>query len=393
MNNAVEQFIISCLRARWDAKALEEAHGLGASIDWHDFSSVAIDGQLAPLLYLIVRGRGIVPGSLEESFSYSYYYCGARNAVVLHKLKSVLAALAKENIPTLLLKGAALVDRVYQNAAIRPMGDIDLLVPRQHLERAVRALGPSYQVPECIGTYAGANLAIEQGAAAESRKNSRVALDLNCYLVESPYFSHMRFVKWLWETAAPGEMAGSGVFELSREALVLHLCAHLLMEQKGKQLLWLHDIAEVLALYREQLRWDVLLENAQRFDLALALEQVLARLERDWRLVLPERWKQSLSDLQTSTTERRFYAWFASRDQSVPTLFSLNADGPQKALTLGYLWDNLVPQPAYMSERYRVGSRWLVPLAYPYRWYRGMRSAMLDSLPRRLRRTLAAGQV
>ncbi len=386
--------MIACLRARWEPAALQEARRLSEHhrIDWNVLSKVVSDNQLAPVLYVVARHIGIVDPSFEESLSFAYYYNAARNAVLLHKLRRVIDTLAQRSIPVILLKGAALAERVYRNPALRHVSDIDLLVPRDQLERSIESLAPFYQVPKRAGTYAGANHLLEIKPAQAAERDGKLALDLNCYLVESPYDTHMRFVDWLWETASPGEIGGTAVLELSREALVLHLCAHLLMDQKGKHLLWLHDIAEVLTLYREQLDWSVLLERAQRFDLLLPLRQVLARLESDWHIVIPDECKQSLNARQASPRERRFFASFASRDQPEPGLFALDRADGHRALALGYLLDNVMPQPAYMSERYRVRSPLLLPLVYPYRWYRGMRSAVFESLPRRLRRHAALVQ-
>ncbi len=372
-----------------EARKLSESH----SINWDILSKVVSDNQLAPVLYVVVRQTGIVDSSYEESLSFAYYYNAARNAVKLHTLGKVVHTLARRGIPVILLKGAALAERVYRNPALRHISDIDLLVPRDQLERSIELLSPLYQTPKRVGTYAGANVLLELKPEQPADRNGKLALDLNCYLVESPYYSHICFIDWLWRTASPAEIDGAAVNELCPEALVLHLCAHLLMDQKGKRLLWLHDIAEVLTLYREQLNWSSLLGNAQRFDLLLPLRYVLARLESDWHIVMPEQCKHSLNALQASPREQRFYASFASRAQPEPKLFALEGTEDRKALALGYLLDNLLPHPAYMSSRYQVGNRWLLPLSYPYRWYRGMRSALLESFPRRLRSNTALEQL
>ncbi|MFQ5344183.1 MAG: nucleotidyltransferase family protein, partial [Anaerolineae bacterium] len=51
----------------------------------------------------------------------------------------------------MLLKGAALANTLYPTPALRPLSDIDLLIPRQHLEpavQAVKSLGYRQPYPE-----------------------------------------------------------------------------------------------------------------------------------------------------------------------------------------------------------------------------------------------------
>ena len=41
---------------------------------------------------------------------------------------------------------------------------------------------------------------------------------------------------------------------------------------------------------------------------------------------------------------------------------------------LGYAWTHLFPSAAYMRQRYDIPHPLLLPLYYPYRWFRGLRS-------------------
>jgi hypothetical protein len=57
-----------------------------------------------------------------------------------HVLQTIARSLKAEGLEALLVKGAALALTVYPDAAARPMGDIDLLVPRVQRDRVVAAL-------------------------------------------------------------------------------------------------------------------------------------------------------------------------------------------------------------------------------------------------------------
>ena len=59
----------------------------------------------------------------------------------------VVGALERAGVPSMVLKGPALVERLYGDGAFRPYGDIDLLIPEERLQVAtgvLRGLGYTY---------------------------------------------------------------------------------------------------------------------------------------------------------------------------------------------------------------------------------------------------------
>ena len=68
------------------------------------------------------------------------YAVAARNILLYADLARALRALSDAGAPVIVLKGAALASTVYPSIAHRPMGDVDLLVRPQDLERARRTL-------------------------------------------------------------------------------------------------------------------------------------------------------------------------------------------------------------------------------------------------------------
>ena len=60
----------------------------------------------------------------------------ARNMIFRLELIKVLKSLRQAGIPVIVLKGAALLELVYKNPSLRPMSDLDLLVPEEYAETA-----------------------------------------------------------------------------------------------------------------------------------------------------------------------------------------------------------------------------------------------------------------
>ena len=99
--------------------------------------------DVAPLLYERLANDASpanVPGDVLQRLREIYLMTGARNALLYRELGPVLQALQHDNIPVIVLKGAHLAALVYRHIALRPMSDIDLLVHRSDLERAVAKL-------------------------------------------------------------------------------------------------------------------------------------------------------------------------------------------------------------------------------------------------------------
>ncbi len=83
---------------------------------------------LLPALHRNLRALGS-EDSMLELFKGVHRYTWARNQLLLAHVVPIIAALERAGFPTLVLKGAALLADGRQNAGMRPMTDIDVLVP------------------------------------------------------------------------------------------------------------------------------------------------------------------------------------------------------------------------------------------------------------------------
>ena len=96
--------------------------------------------ELGPALYYRLRERGCMSSlSEEEQHSLRHAFdCNAiRNLVLETHLHYIVRAFNRRGIPVMLLKGAVgFFEPLYPSAAIRVMGDLDVLVPTSQLETA-----------------------------------------------------------------------------------------------------------------------------------------------------------------------------------------------------------------------------------------------------------------
>ena len=289
----------------------------------------------------------------------------------------MLRILAAQQIAVILLKGAALAETIYGNIAVRPMGDLDLLVHREDVAAALAALRAAGWEAVDAEARDGLTLAYEVEIALQKPGPIPVLLEIHWGLLDSPHYQHTLPLTWFWDTAVAVEADGVNALALGPETLVLHLCAHLALHHGGHGLLWLHDVAEVLHAYGDRLDWDEVLARGQAWDLVLPLQHILARVARDWEAPIPAEVMARLAALRPSPDEARVYAWLTAPERPVAQRFYADlASMPGWRDRLRYGWGSLFPARAYMIQRYGIPHPLLTPLYYPYRWLVGLRSAL-----------------
>ncbi|MFN2124234.1 MAG: nucleotidyltransferase family protein [Candidatus Promineifilaceae bacterium] len=67
-------------------------------------------------------------------------YTARRNLYLLSELKKATGCLSQAGMGRIILKGAALVETTYKNLAVRPMLDLDLMIRKEEVPRALELL-------------------------------------------------------------------------------------------------------------------------------------------------------------------------------------------------------------------------------------------------------------
>lgn len=107
---------------------------------WAELDRIAEQHRLQPLLHSLHRGDPVLPPEIAASWQTAHRYFAMRAMIQRSELAATCAILAEAGIPAVALKGAWLAARAYPDPALRPMRDIDLLVPQADIGRAFDAL-------------------------------------------------------------------------------------------------------------------------------------------------------------------------------------------------------------------------------------------------------------
>ncbi len=373
--DVIDEFLLRCLRARFDEEALDEARTWfsRSALAWEQVTQRTQKESITPLIYSLLRGQTWLPQEVEERWHQIYMHNAMRNLLLLVELAHIIRVLAGAGVPTIVLKGGALMENVYGNVALRPMRDMDLLVHRDLAPAAMASVESLGYAPSHPEEYPGMVFAYENEIALCKADRESMPLELHWSLFDTPYYQQHLPMDWFWRTATPALFEDAAALILGPEAQVLHLSAHLMLHHRGKGLRWLHDVAEVVHRYQSSIDWELLLDRACRYQLALPLQKVLPLVARRWRAPIPSETLVRLDTLLPSPDERRIYRQMTTPHRSVAQRFWADlSDISGRRQQFRFLRRKLFPSTAYMRQRYGVDSHRITIFSYPYRWWLGI---------------------
>jgi hypothetical protein len=223
---------------------------------WEQIVSMAEQHGLAPQLYdrlEAIRRISALPDDLGQRLRTRYIGGVARGMQLSSELASLLEHFNKRGISVIVLKGPYLAEMVYRDWALRPMADFDLMVKKDDLARAVRALKES-------GYEASAEFNIDAQIKIHHdlptlRKQDRFLIELH-WTLELPTGAIKVDVDEVWRRARKTTIAGQDTLVLSDEDFLLHLCVHAAYHHRFSHgLLPLRDIAETIKSLEGRIDW------------------------------------------------------------------------------------------------------------------------------------------
>lgn len=374
---------------------------------WERILAVARAHGVAPLLYhrLAARHRlSCLPRSARDALRREYYTTAAHNTLLLRELQRVLTALetgdvpptspsldesprippssfqsCRRRVPIVVLKGAALATTLYPNPALRPLHDLDLLVPRHRVpavETSIRACGYEAYTPEPVP---GLNRRLGHHVALRGGPHARVVIEVHWNLIGADADWRTPAMDWFWDHVEALPEEGTFLYRLAPTATFLYLAAHLVLQHGGARprLLWLYDLHLVLTRWQRRLDWHDLVERASAFRWGAAVSAALRATHTCFGSPLPDGLLRRLDDVAAadSAATRYVRSRTASRQTRAARVWN-------RWRTLGwsarmhYAWSIPFPRPAYVRWRYEPEPAWLWPLYYPYRWLDMLRDAL-----------------
>lgn len=345
--------------------------------EWELLVQEAQAEGVAPLLYRALSRSGRIvslPQPVGNRLRAMYFGTRLNNEQVLRELERLAGLFRGSGIPAVVLKGACFALTIYPDTGLRPMVDLDLLVPASKASEALqiaRGSGYAEALPEASPGLDGL---LNHAVCLRKMALPYTTLELHSTLVAEGSFTHAVPVDWFWSQTEP--MRGmylngrlDHLLMLTPTAQLLYACAHALLQHGGRNtsLRWLYDLERLIRVYAERLDWDLLLSQARLFEWGSAVSAALSEVVKLFDTPVPKTVLDELLNSSDRNTKR------VRTLQDRPATHTLEEYQKWKALN----WRGRVrltlaliaPSPAYMRWRYGLHGSRALPAWYLYRWW------------------------
>jgi hypothetical protein len=278
--------------------------------------------------------------------------------------QSITRALAHAEIPTLTLKGFALAHAVYPQPHLRPMLDLDLLVPyaqRTDALACMQNLGYAIDQPH---QSAGV-----QQIFHHYHLRQRVAVELHYRLI--PLRSQLlrpEQMEWFWSQTRVLAYDDLRLTALTPEADLLYLCAHCIL-MHGEFSFFLQRFLDVHLLIQKnpQLDWNMVVERAVTLRWTFAVARTL-ELARDYfGTTLDNAILQELASRRPAAQDLAHASHIHPHSTRLEATRQLMRGMNARERWI-WFWGSILPTPQFMRWRYEFHSNWLLPFFYFWRW-------------------------
>jgi hypothetical protein len=222
-----------------DLDACEAARQAGA--DLARAADLAITQRVSGLLWRVVRPRMAGPSPWADLLQRDAMRCRGQALLLLPRIAGeLLQPLAAAGLEPLVFKGAALAGR-YPAPGLRPMDDVDLILPEEQHRAAVDVLSRTgWQVRTRPGQHYDTLLVHPHlpGLPVELHREVATAAERSCRLTAID----------MWRARQPITLAGAPAFGLNPELELIALATHAAKPYHTfERLMWSVDVAVVIA--------------------------------------------------------------------------------------------------------------------------------------------------
>jgi Uncharacterised nucleotidyltransferase len=318
------------------AALADGASAIGAWDNWQARVSIAAadhgSRRLMPLVFFNLSRLGF-SGASVAPLKEIYTRTRLANKLRFMHLGRLLDLFAGREIPTLLLKGAALALQTYRDPGLRPMNDLDLAVPHRFSKQAISVLQENGWLSE---TLAGSIRPAFCGSL-QFRDAHGLQFDLHF----SPFHDYAPFFRkrLAWESVEPLWAAATSIsvgecktLTLSATDQLLHTLDHGAGAHRLPPIRWVAD-ATWLLRGSEPIEWDRFTAQAGALNLSWVASKTLKYLRDRHGATVPSsilkylgRNVSALEMLEYSSRKNRLPRWIALRKCWAYTQGSIRID-------------------------------------------------------------------
>lgn len=338
--------------------------------DWPELIRLAERHELGPLLlWTVERDQFDTANEPQwQELVWARRLASVRFAVATRAVEQTQEAFSAAGIPCIWLKGFVLASSVYPGPELRPMIDVDVLVPYAARERAagiLLALG--YQRSEIALFEDNPELKFHYSFWVNS--SGIVTFELHFHLLDAKGdILSLAHLDWFWQQTETRGMAGFSFGCLKPEAHLLYLCAHAIL-QHGEADLRLRRYFDLhlLITHTPDFDWRLLVDQAAALRWTYAVERALVLTQHYFTSPLPPGLVSALQQRRTGDERLRRFADPQLQDNRWERTVAA-MEGMSWQTRWRMLRGLTFPPPRYMEWRYGIDKGWKLPFAYLRRW-------------------------
>ena len=287
------------------AALLEGDDALQAFAQWRQavpFDEIDTHTQrLVPCIYRNVRSLGgddPILGRMKGVYRRTW----VSNRLRLAACENLLGIFDRAGIPSVLLKGAAILVRWTSDSGLRPMVDVDVLVRREQRRMALAHLLAAGYKLGWIRADRFTDREFHKVHAVELRDPAGIRIDLHWRALLNGRARDQD--RAFWDLALPVRLADSTTHVLSPEDHLYHTCAHAASWNDGARIDWAADAAMILREAGSRFDWDRFVAHARRDGIDLPVRTFVALLRDLLNIPVPRTVDRQLSSFRPQLAAR-----------------------------------------------------------------------------------------
>lgn len=237
----------------------------------------------------------LVAGRLKGIYRQSWI----KNQQLFYKTANILTLLNNAGLPTVVLKGIALSELVYKNYGIRPMSDMDILVPFSEARHAIKILE---EAGFAIESEHLLEHNLEYGRSIAFTDRDGTEIDLHWYA----FVNSLGNVQMndFWDDVIPVEVSGVKTHSLTHTDNLLHAIVHGIRKNPEPPIRWVADAMRIINSDDVQVDWKRLLSYASKFRVFLQVKEALLYLRDNFDANIPGDIIEQMEAYKPSYVER-----------------------------------------------------------------------------------------
>jgi hypothetical protein len=282
--------------------------------------------RLLPLVYWNVRTSA--PAQWHGPLKAIYYEYWAENVKRFHRLQQLLPGFERYGIATLVLKGAALSVLHYPNMAVRPMFDLDILVPEDRAPEVVdRLRGTGWTSGLYVPSASQEPYFYRHTHAMPFTHPDYGELDLHWHVLAEATFTGAD--RLFWSGSVPLAVNDIETRALNPTHQLMHTCVHGFKSSRLAPIRWIADAITILRT--SEIEWTQLVNLATDLHLTVPLSASLSFLRATFPAPIPEGVLAELAATPVDRAERRYFNTLVHGDANWCDVLVYNVERHRRA--------------------------------------------------------------